>query len=156
MTGELHCTNRQRGKRINARYFRRALLFVLGEMKLEGWGVHFIFVSAKKMAEINMQFLGHEGSTDVITFPLLEKTDPKRATGEIFISVEDAVKNAGFFDTSWQEEVFRYAIHGLLHLVGFDDLTTSERRLMKREEGVLLRKMCRTFPPAGIESDHYG
>ncbi|NBV24789.1 MAG: rRNA maturation RNase YbeY, partial [Proteobacteria bacterium] len=69
--------------------------------------------------------------------------DPLR--GEAFISVADAVKQAREFRTSWQSEVVRYVVHALLHLRGYDDLVPAKRRVMKREENRIMRKLSSTF-----------
>jgi rRNA maturation RNase YbeY len=66
--------------------------------------------------------------------------------GEIFICVNEAILQARKFDTSWQSEVVRYIIHGVLHLLGFDDSTAGTRRKMKLEENRRLREMTRRFP----------
>jgi rRNA maturation RNase YbeY len=70
---------------------------------------------------------------------------PRRLHGEIFICIDDAVKQARQFRTSWQYELIRYLIHGMLHLVGYDDLTPAGRSVMKHEENRLLRLLSRQF-----------
>ena len=94
-------------------------------------------VSAREMGRINGQFLGHVGSTDVITFD--QGSTSERLKGELFISIADAVKQAVEFRTRWSGELARYVIHGLLHLNGYDDLEPAARRVMKRQETRLLR-----------------
>ncbi len=65
--------------------------------------------------------------------------------GEIFICIDDAVKQSRQFRTAWQSELVRYVIHGLLHLAGHDDLRPVARRKMKREENRLLRLLAKRF-----------
>jgi rRNA maturation RNase YbeY len=112
------------------------------------------------MTRVNETFLHHDGSTDVITFDHRLGVPPSGGStarnrlkselqtlhGEIFICVEEAVIQAKRFRTTWQSEIIRYAIHGLLHLKGFDDHRTADRRAMKREENRLLRQLSRRFP----------
>jgi probable rRNA maturation factor len=113
------------------------------------------------MSRLNETFLQHKGSTDVITFdysenvlsasrrqvrPNLPAGCRKHIHGEIFICIDDAMSQAKQFRTSWQSELTRYVIHGVLHLQGFDDLQTAARRKMKREENRLLKKMACLFP----------
>lgn len=109
------------------------------EFSLAEYELGFHFVSADEMARVNKQFLQHDGSTDVITFDYGEENSTSRLHAEIFISVADAVKQARKFDTTWQSEVVRYVIHGLLHLRGYDDLQPASRRKMKREENRLVK-----------------
>lgn len=65
--------------------------------------------------------------------------------GELFICLDDAVKQAREFRTTWQCELARYVIHGLLHLCGHDDLSPGPRRAMKREENRLVRAVAQRF-----------
>jgi probable rRNA maturation factor len=70
--------------------------------------------------------------------------------GELFLCVDDAVKQAREFRTSWQSELVRYVIHGLLHLCGYDDLKPAPRRHMKRAESRLLREVNKCFTLARL------
>jgi probable rRNA maturation factor len=118
-------------------------------------GVHFI--AATEMARLNETFLGHEGSTDVITFNhqagtprrgvrSAQRADPaEQLYGEIFISVDDALSYARRFRVSWPCEVARYLVHGVLHLEGFDDADPAARRAMKRRENSLLKELSARF-----------
>jgi rRNA maturation RNase YbeY len=65
--------------------------------------------------------------------------------GEIFICLRAAVDHAPRFRTTWQSELVRYLVHGVLHLRGHDDLDAASRRRMKREEDRLLRELARRF-----------
>jgi len=97
------------------------------------------FVSARRSTELNGKFLQHEGPTDIITFDY--GSTSQRLCGELFICVAEAIRQAGEFDTTWEEELRRYVLHGLLHLRGFDDLDPAARRTMKREENRLMRRI---------------
>ncbi len=143
-------TNRHRVKKINSRSLRQIVQMLLAELEISRAELGITLVNAKEMARINWQFLRHEGSTDVITFDHAEMRkakSEKRNTlhGELFICVDDAVAQARQFKTSWQSEVVRYLVHGLLHLLGYDDLRADLRRKMKREENRLLRRLQKRF-----------
>lgn len=97
--------------------------------------VHLI--SARRSAEMNAQFLQHEGPTDVITFDF--GSTANHLQGEVFICVAEAERQASEFNTTWREELERYVVHGLLHLQGYDDRDPTSRRRMKREENRLVR-----------------
>lgn len=128
--------NRQKDRPVSLRALRRTILDLLAAMGLGAeLGVHF--VGPREMARVNVAFLGHEGSTDVITFD--HGSTPERLHGECFISVADAVAQARDFGTSWDAEVVRYVIHAILHLRGFDDLEPAARRVMKRQENRWVR-----------------
>ncbi len=137
--------NRQRVRRINTRLLKKVVASTLAEVDITRCDLCFHLVAAKEMSRINGQFLQHEGSTDVITFdnsePVAPNFEPRTIlSGEIFICLNDAVKQAKEFGTSWQSELARYAIHGILHLLGHDDLKDAARRKMKREENRLVQE----------------
>lgn len=99
------------------------------------------------MAALNGSFLGHEGSTDVITFDYRDGYEPLEAAGglelhgEIYISPQDALRQSSEFGATWREELLRYMAHGFLHLLGYDDLDPKPRARMKRKEDQLTRAL---------------
>ena len=147
--------NRQRTKKINARLLKQIVEELLAELKITSAELGIHLVGAKEMARINRQFLGHVGSTDVITFDHSEKRKAesgkqKAIHGELFICVDDAVAQAKEFKTDWQSEAVRYVVHGVLHLLGYDDLQPDLRREMKREENRLVRRLEKRFALAQL------
>jgi probable rRNA maturation factor len=162
LSGVLAIENRQRAIRLNTRLLRSLTKTLLTELlSLEDFDLAICIVRAPEMAQINQTFLQHAGSTDVITFDYADNVLPasrrqagsnlqaKRQHyfhGEIFISIDDAIKQAREFRTTWQSELTRYVIHGVLHLQGFDDIRPVDRRKMKREENRLLKEVARLFP----------
>jgi rRNA maturation RNase YbeY len=106
-------------------------------------GVHFI--NAGEMAGLNETFLGHVGSTDIITFNYQENAATQKLFGEMFISVDDALIHARRFRVRWPWELTRYLVHGVLHLEGFDDTSPGPRRAMKRRENKLLKELSARF-----------
>lgn len=147
---ELALRNAQRAHRVRIDLAREITRHLLEEMLgLANYELAVTLVSPARMAEINQEFLEHEGSTDVISFDYLEGQEEGRQArvyGEIFISVADARKQAREFRTTWQEELVRYIVHGVLHLLGYDDLSPAKRKTMKREEGKLVRRLGKEFP----------
>jgi rRNA maturation RNase YbeY len=152
---DLLIANRQRTKKINVRLLRQIISALFDELKIESGELGLNLVGAKEMARVNHQFLQHEGSTDVITFdhrdpPAVIRPSSLQLHGELFICVNDAVAQAKEFSTTWQSEVVRYAVHGVLHLLGHDDLKPALRRKMKREENRLVRLLTRRFALAQL------
>jgi len=142
--------NRQRTKKFNSRVLKKIVSALLVELKIENAEMGINLVGAKEMARVNRQFLRHEGSTDVITFDHSEeqKAESRRQKiiqGELFVCVDDAVAQAVEFKTSWQSEMVRYIVHGVLHLLGHDDLKPALRRKMKRAENRLVRRLSGKF-----------
>jgi len=151
MSGTLVLRNRQRVRAVDTRLLRRITLYLLrAEFGAEDFEVCLHLVAAPEMARLNWDFLQHEGSTDIITFDQNEGATGRLA-GELFICLDEAVKQAREFRTTWPAELARYVIHGLLHLRGFDDLEPAAKRVMKREENRLLRLAGREFPLAQLQ-----
>ena len=146
--------NRQRTKKISTQHLRQIITVLLAELKVAEADLGIALVGTKEMARVNWQFLQHEGSTDVITFDHAEATTcPKGARqihGELFICVDDAMAQAKQFGSTWQSEVVRYVVHGVLHLLGYDDLQPELRRVMKREENRLVRRLAKRFSLAQL------
>lgn len=142
----IEISNRQRVRKLNLRLLEQATATTLEELNIKEAELSIVLVGAKESAEMNEKFLGHEGATDVITFDYSETQKIKgRLHGEIFICVEEAEKQAKEFKTSRQSELVRYVVHGILHLVGHDDLNPAARKKMKRVEGRLVRELSRRF-----------
>jgi probable rRNA maturation factor len=147
--------NRQRTRKINSHLIRQIVGELFSELKITGAELGINFVAAREMTLVNETFLNHAGSTDVITFDHAEKRKDKTGKlkqlhGELFVCVDDAVLQAKQFKTSWQSEVVRYIVHGVLHLLGHDDLKPQLRRTMKREENRLMRGLAGKFSLAKI------
>jgi len=147
---ELVLRNRQRTRPVNAPLLRRMTGVLLRDLlSLEGFELAIHLVAAPEMARLNHRFLDHAGSTDVITFAYTGESGsthpPEQLRGEIFICIDDAVKQARQFRTTWPSELVRYLIHGVLHTLGYDDLRPANRSVMKREENHLLRALSRQF-----------
>jgi probable rRNA maturation factor len=148
-------SNRQRTKKINLRLLKQIAEALLVELKIESAELGINLVAAREMILVNETFLKHKGSTDVITFDygssvgrdsrLARTLAPPKLAGEIFICVDDAVSQAKNFKINWQSEIVRYLVHGVLHLLGHDDLKPDLRRKMKREENRLVRQLAKKF-----------
>ena len=111
--------------------------------------INFIFCSDEYLLNINKQFLQHDYYTDIITFDTSEY-DPYssakgRVSADIFISLDTVLANASTYETTFNRELYRVIIHGILHCIGFDDHTPEEFNEMKLQEEkalFLLEQMC--------------
>jgi probable rRNA maturation factor len=139
--------NRQRTRPVDLRRLRRIITSLLNDLLQQNdFDLGFYLVAAPEMTRLNETYLRHRGSTDVITFDYCDPAQPGFLAGEIFICVDEALIQARRFGTTWQSEVVRYAVHGLLHLRDYDDHAANDRRKMKREENRLLGRLARQFP----------
>lgn len=100
------------------------------ENKKEG-EINYIFCDDNYLLEINQQYLDHDTLTDIISF---DYSVGNELHGDIFISVERVRENAEDFSVSFDDELKRVMIHGVLHYCGFKDKTESDEQLMRNKE----------------------
>ncbi|MFA6234487.1 MAG: rRNA maturation RNase YbeY [Bacteroidota bacterium] len=117
--------------------FVDAILLVLRREQRQAGMISCALVGDAEIHELNRRFLKHDYPTDIITFPL--EADPIEA--ELVISAETARRQAKEYGVTMRDECARLAIHGVLHLCGYDDHTESERAAMKEREDFYLRQL---------------
>ncbi len=96
------------------------------------------FISGEDIHAINKSYLKHDYTTDIITFNYSDSL--QQIDGEIFISIDDALSNSKKFRVTLSDELVRLVIHGILHLLGYDDQNLTDKKIMKRLENKLLSK----------------
>lgn len=96
--------------------------------------ITFIFCSDTYLHEMNVQYLDHDTLTDVITFPYSDL----RVAGDIFISVDRVQDNARDLNVPLTQELHRVMVHGVLHLMGYEDDTPEKKALMREKEDLYL------------------
>lgn len=98
--------------------------------------LNYIFCSDEYLYQINLEYLSHDYYTDVITF---DNTDELgHIEGDIFISIDRVKENSNAHDASFEEELGRIMVHGLLHLIGYNDKTPEEKEVMTEKENAYL------------------
>ena len=97
--------------------------------------IGYMFVDDEKILEVNREYLGHDYYTDIITFDY-DETDT--INGDIVISLDTVRTNAVKFGKSYEEELYRVIIHGILHLCGINDKGPGEREIMEAAENKAL------------------
>jgi probable rRNA maturation factor len=114
--------NLQRGHRVNRKKFKDLLKFLMDRYKLEDTEVNLAFVDTKTITRLNRKFLKKNAPTDVLSFPFGEKksSDGKSYLGDIAISVPQAFKQSAARGHGLERELEDLAVHGFLHLLGFD------------------------------------
>lgn len=93
--------------------------------------VGYLFCDDAYLIEINRTYLNHDTYTDIITFDYVEGNV---VSGDIMISVERVRENANLFNTSFEQELYRVIIHGILHLLGQADKSEEEAKMMRKKE----------------------
>lgn len=101
----------------------------------------YIFCDDPKIIEVNRQFLNHDYFTDIITF---DYSRGRMVSGDMFISLDTVLSNSELVGATYQRELLRVIIHGVLHLCGINDKGPGEREIMERAENDALRML----PPA--------
>ena len=100
--------------------------------------VVFIFCDDEYLLELNREHLQHDYYTDILTFPLHDDGEP--IDGEMYISIDRVRENATTLGISFEKELCRVMIHGVLHLIGYDDHTDDDRNHIRaREDAYLLQ-----------------
>lgn len=98
--------------------------------------INVIFCSDNYILDVNMKYLQHDYFTDIITFDYCEG---KVLSGDLFISVDSVRENSIEFGTDFEEELHRVIVHGVLHLIGYDDHTEEDKKMMRQKENYYLQ-----------------
>ena len=111
--------------------------------------IGYIFCNDDKILEVNRQYLQHDYYTDIITFDYCDDTlltgTKNTIAGDLFISLDTIRTNAEQQGTTYDEELHRVIIHGILHLCGINDKGPGEREIMEREENKALELLTHNF-----------
>lgn len=99
-------------------------------------GLQYVFVSDDELYEMNVKYLNHNTLTDIITFDYSENHS---LSGDLFISIDRVRENAVAFNASFDLELRRVMVHGLLHLAGYGDKSPEDEQLMRRKEDEKLK-----------------
>jgi len=118
-------------RRLNSNWYK---IVASSEIKRLG-DINVIFCSDNYILDINMKYLQHDYFTDIITFDYCEKNI---LSGDLFISVDSVRENAAFYGTEFDDELNRVLVHGVLHLIGYDDHTESDIKVMREKENYYL------------------
>ena len=97
--------------------------------------ISIIFCSDNYILDINRRYLGHDYFTDIITFDYCEGD---RLSGDLFISVDNVRENSVEYGTEFKDELNRVIVHGILHLIGYDDHTEEDVKVMRSKEDYYL------------------
>lgn len=99
--------------------------------------LNYIFCNDAHLLQINREYLKHDTYTDIITFDYSEK---KIISGDIFISIERVTENAEKFKQPFEIELQRVMVHGILHLIGYNDKSSQEKETMRAKEDFYLKR----------------
>ena len=118
-------------KRLTNRWLR-----LVAESEIRRLGdISIIFCSDNYILDVNMKYLQHDYFTDIITFDYCEGDV---LSGDLFISIDSVRENAKTYGTEFEDELNRVIVHGVLHLIGYDDHTAREQKEMRSKENYYL------------------
>lgn len=109
---------------------------VITQEGYQAGAINFIFCSKKYLLNLNQSYLGHGHHTDVITFDQNEESN--QIAGDIYVGVEQVAENAQYYNQDFVHELKRVMIHGILHLMGYNDKTSEEKKEMRKKEEAYL------------------
>ena len=129
-------------------YFEDTAFKLKAKTKIKNWlklvaesevytlgNVSVIFCSDNYILDINQRFLQHDYFTDIITF---DYSEGSKISGDLFISVDSVKENSIEYGTDFEDELHRVIVHGILHLIGYDDHTDEEIKIMRSKENYYL------------------
>lgn len=108
------------------------------EEKFKPENINYIFCEDKFIRKINRNYLGHDYETDILTF--FDEDESGITEGELLISLDTVKSNSEYFKTDFRNELNRVAVHGLLHLCGYNDTNFSEKKIIRKKEDYYLNK----------------
>ena len=121
------CSFNYKGKNLARKWLR----LIASSHGMRIGDLNVIFCSDPYLLDINVKYLGHNYYTDIITF---DNSEGQRPSGDLFISVDTVRANAEYYEQSFDDEINRVIVHGLLHLIGYDDHSDDDVTLMRAKE----------------------
>ena len=138
---QIRVRNQQRRVSVVSKEIQKVTTILMDELReTNEYDLTIVFVNETRMAKINLKHLRHEGTTDIITF---DYTTPTLLHGELIICPAVASEHAAQYQVTLGHEIARNIVHGVLHLLGYDDGQTIAQNKMKREEERLLKILAR-------------
>ncbi|MDD3586540.1 MAG: rRNA maturation RNase YbeY [Thermoguttaceae bacterium] len=126
--------NRQERIPVETERIEFVLKQILLDAGYQSGRIEVVLVDDPTIHELNVQFLGHDYATDVLSFEMDRDDDAALLEGNVIVSTDTAADRAAEFKTTPSEELFLYMVHGTLHLVGYDDHTPEDAPAMRDAE----------------------
>ena len=121
-----------KGKQFNNRWLKT----VCGSEIRRLGAVSIVFCSDNYILDINLRYLQHDYFTDIITFDYCEGNT---VSGDLIISIDSVRENAEYYGVPFETELDRVMVHGILHLIGYDDHTEEDVKVMRQKEDYYIR-----------------
>jgi probable rRNA maturation factor len=121
---------------------------ILADAGIDSGRINVVFVDSETIRQFNRDFLQHDYVTDTISFPMEDRRSEGYLEGEVLVCTEIAKSRAAEFGWTADEELLLYVVHGMLHLVGFEDTTAEQRTIIQEKERSYLATL-------GIQVPHW-
>ncbi|MEM6648281.1 MAG: rRNA maturation RNase YbeY [Bacteroidota bacterium] len=126
---------------LNTDHLRLLLRLVADGERVPVRDVSAVLTDHATVLDLNRSYLQHDYHTDVLSFSLTD-TPADGLDGEVYVDLDTAAERCAEFGTSYEAEAMRYAVHGMLHLIGYDDTTESDRTVMRTLEDKYLGQLA--------------
>ena len=124
-----------KGRRDNNEWLKDGITSESVKEKFRAGDINIIFCSDDYLLDLNKKFLSHDFYTDIITF---DNCADKIISGDLFISIDRVRENSKTYASSFDEELHRVIVHGVLHLLGYKDKTKAQSKVMREKESFYL------------------
>ncbi len=132
-------TNLQKKLAVNSSRIKSLVIKILKKEKKTVANISIVFVNAKVIKRLNQRFLNKTHQTDVLSFDNSLNLPRKKTSWEIVICADTALLNARIFKTTPSFELKLYLVHGLLHLLGYNDNNPGNRKIMRLKEAAIMK-----------------
>ena len=142
----LSVSNISRCHFLSEKKLKKIVEFIFDSVGVKNANIAIVFSSDRQITRLNYLYRRKNRPTDVLSFSMREGMHLKKDSsvlGDIIISVDRAKKQAARFNSTFKKEMYLYIIHGILHLLGYDDEKPSSRKRMQRRETEILNKLCK-------------
>ena len=131
----IYYKNTQKDLKVSSRSVKLLVSSILKKLKISADEISIQFVSTKKICKLHEDFFEDPTTTDCITFPIDEDhSSGYRVLGEVFVCPKTALEYCKKNDRNPYVETSLYVVHGILHLLGYDDIDPKDRKLMRKKE----------------------
>ncbi len=147
---QIDTANQVEDSHVDLTAFESASRAILQDHQVQTGSLSIAVVDDPTIHELNRRYLEHDYATDVLSFPL--ESGESHLEGEVIVSLDTARRQAEQWGWTTEDELLLYVVHGVLHLVGYDDHDPTKRAEMLEQEVLYLEMMNRPAPPGRMEA----
>lgn len=131
------------GQRVAVRALKSLAALVLAGENIDRADIQINLVDDAYMIQLNRTYLKKESTTDVLSFNLSEDTPAAGLEGEVYIGLEQVKRQADDYQVTFENELQRMVVHGILHLIGYDDASIADKQIMTAREDEYLTRFSK-------------